>query len=616
MPYPVNRTDGTLVANIQDYTRDTSTSLTLLGRGAVDYGEAIAENFIHLLENFASPTPPPNPLEGQIWFHTFEPATDGQGFTVVNKAKIWNGTTWAEVGGTAKSIEPPSNPEPGDLWYDMESNRIYYWDGQKWKPVGGPYTGDHVDDSDLPSDPEWGTLYPPPPNPAEGDLWWMIPERQLYGYDESLAATSPWPPTAKRVDGSPVPNGWALIGPLGDKTDESFIDIGKMVDEDGNEIMGIKIIVDGELVAVWTNQTFSFEGQTLDGYEFLSYTSDVDNPDGISMLSKGLTMNHKLGMKLQGIAADAERLDGLDSTAFLRADEHTGPEPGAMNMLKLGSPESHWAEFYATDILAGTSTIENADTSRVNIWGKAYSSERTDFAEKAEMFSAGKNLTASGDVEWSLLDFAGTAANDYAITTALSAAAEAKIREWAMEEAEDLVGSAPSGAFVPLDNSSVPTGAHDMGSTGSRWGTIFAQVFDGVATQARYADLAERYEADAAYPVGTLLSIGGDKEVTITKDALDEDFFGVVSKDPAFLMNSEAGSDETHPAVALEGRVPVRVVGTVRKGQRLVLSDIPGVAVGFTGNLISVNPFLIVGRALEDKPSEEEGLVLAVVGKK
>ena len=96
--------------------------------------------------------------------------------------------------------------------------------------------------------------------------------------------------------------------------------------------------------------------------------------------------------------------------------------------------------------------------------------------------------------------------------------------------------------------------------------------------QATYSDLAERYHADAAYEVGTVLVVGGDAEVTVTTDRAHTSVAGIVSTNPAYMMNSDAGSDDTHPYIALKGRVPCKVVGPVRKGERLVTSIHAGYA--------------------------------------
>jgi len=127
--------------------------------------------------------------------------------------------------------------------------------------------------------------------------------------------------------------------------------------------------------------------------------------------------------------------------------------------------------------------------------------------------------------------------------------------------------------------------------------TLIADVFQGVATSARFADLAERYEADAIYNFGTVVVLGGSAEITVTSKRASTAVAGIISKDPGFKMNADAGSDLTHPYVALKGRVPCKVFGPVKKGELLVTSNRDGYAEAWrTGD----SPCSVIGRALED----------------
>jgi hypothetical protein len=128
--------------------------------------------------------------------------------------------------------------------------------------------------------------------------------------------------------------------------------------------------------------------------------------------------------------------------------------------------------------------------------------------------------------------------------------------------------------------------------------------------QATYADLAERFETDIEYPTGTVLEIGGEKEVTMAKEPLSENVFGVVSESAGYLMNAMAGPQETHPAIALVGRVKVRAIGRITKGSRLVSA---GDGLSRQAEKSEITPMNVVGRALENKTTEAEGLVLAFV---
>lgn len=132
----------------------------------------------------------------------------------------------------------------------------------------------------------------------------------------------------------------------------------------------------------------------------------------------------------------------------------------------------------------------------------------------------------------------------------------------------------------------------------------------GSRLQATYADLAERFAADADYEPGTVVQIGGEREVTAVKYELSEDVFGVVSDTAAYLMNAGAGDDATHPPIAVTGRVQVKVTGTVMKGQRLVSAG-NGLARAAKEN--EATAFNTIGRALTDKTTAGEGFVEAIV---
>ena len=132
----------------------------------------------------------------------------------------------------------------------------------------------------------------------------------------------------------------------------------------------------------------------------------------------------------------------------------------------------------------------------------------------------------------------------------------------------------------------------------------------GSRLTATYADLAERFEADQSYEPGTVVELGGPAEITAVKYELSEDVFGVVSDNMAFLMNNGAGTDETHPAIAMTGRVRVRTKGQVQKGQRLVSAGEGYARAAQEGEATAFN---VIGRALEDKTTEDYGIVEAIV---
>jgi len=132
----------------------------------------------------------------------------------------------------------------------------------------------------------------------------------------------------------------------------------------------------------------------------------------------------------------------------------------------------------------------------------------------------------------------------------------------------------------------------------------------GARWQSTYADLAERFESDAVYDAGTVVQIGGEKEITAVQYELSEDVFGVVSEKAGYIMNAMAGDDLTHPPIAVSGRVPVKVTGKVKKGQRLVSA---GKGIARAAKQGEATAFNVIGRALEDKIDENLGTVEAIV---
>ena len=137
---------------------------------------------------------------------------------------------------------------------------------------------------------------------------------------------------------------------------------------------------------------------------------------------------------------------------------------------------------------------------------------------------------------------------------------------------------------------------------------IRANVIHARATSAAYADIAERFAADAPMTEGAVVMLGGAQEITETAEELSEKVFGVISSKPAYMMNAGAGNNDSHPFVAMTGRTPVRVTGVVNKGDRIVSSSVKGTArAARTGE--SINPFHVIGRALESKSDAGIGLV-------
>ena len=145
----------------------------------------------------------------------------------------------------------------------------------------------------------------------------------------------------------------------------------------------------------------------------------------------------------------------------------------------------------------------------------------------------------------------------------------------------------------------------NIGTASSYFNRIFA-----TATTALYADVAERFEADELLAPGTVVELGGSAEITRSRMELSDNVFGVISTRAAYLMNGGAGEDDTHPPVAMTGRVPVLVTGQVRKGDRLVSAG-NGIARAAQPN--EATAFNTIGRSLQDKTDTDQGMIEAIV---
>ena len=129
MPYTINKTDGTVIATIQDGNIDNTTSLTLFGKSRSNFGELLNENQIKLLENSAGTSAPTAPLRGELWFDT----NTGQ-------LKVYDGSAFEPAGGANSSAGQPTSPTAGDLWHETGTDQVYVYTGSAWHLIGPVYT--------------------------------------------------------------------------------------------------------------------------------------------------------------------------------------------------------------------------------------------------------------------------------------------------------------------------------------------------------------------------------------------------------------------------------------------------------------------------------------------
>ena len=156
------------------------------------------------------------------------------------------------------------------------------------------------------------------------------------------------------------------------------------------------------------------------------------------------------------------------------------------------------------------------------------------------------------------------------------------------------------------------TGADKSGGISVSVATLVANL-EGTATAAQYSDVAERFASNEVLAPGTVVALGGAEEICKVNEEASDEVFGVISSldQAAFKMNGGAGNDETHPYVAMTGRVDVKVIGTVNKGDRLISASVPGYARAATK--AECTAFNVIGRALTSKSQAGQGSVLAAV---
>jgi hypothetical protein len=273
------------------------------------------------------------------------------------------------------------------------------------------------------------------------------------------------------------------------------------------------------------------------------------------------------GAQFTGATTGASTLGGLTASQFLRSDitQTTNYAFGAAGGLTVGSD-------LVFDASSGTVAVISETTLNKNI---RFDVNRNGVTAQALLLTASTNSATFG--------------NNVTVSGRLSVTG-------------NITATAP---IMPSVTNTV-----NIGSAGNKFANIHATYLVGTSVTAQYADLAERFASDASYPAGTVVALGGAKEITAAAEDLTEDVFGVVSTRAAFLMNGDAGNDTTHPAVAVQGRVPVRVTGQIKKGDRLVSA---GSGLARSAKRTEITAFNVIGRSLEDKTTIGEGTVEAIV---
>lgn len=247
--------------------------------------------------------------------------------------------------------------------------------------------------------------------------------------------------------------------------------------------------------------------------------------------------------------------------------------------------------------------------------GNSYTDSR--FIGSTDKLTTARTITFTGAATGTV-DFDGSADVSVALSAAVAAGSPydgTYMRRNGLTEDSNMTGVLGSKAIMPSASVSGGTNVaadatYDIGQTTNRYNNVHAVRFEGVASEAEFADLAEKYLADTNYENGTVLMFGGEQEVTASNQQGTTKVAGVVSTAPGYTMNNKLEGEHV-TMLALQGRVPCKVVGTIEKGDMIVASSITGVGTA------SDDPRLgsVIGKALENYNSDSVGVIEVVVGR-
>lgn len=565
MSYEVNKFSGAFVTSVADGTIDTTTDLRLVGKNYAGYGEVQNENFLHLLENFANTTAPPKSITGQIWFDT-----------ATKKLKYYDGARFKVASGAEASASAPSGLSTGDFWWDTGAKQLYAYTGTEFTLVG-PIASPDLGSSIISAAVVYGTL-----TTAEGphtvlkvitdDKTVAIASKTAFTLDNSKNAIDDFTVIKKGITLAKSQTGvssddfrfWGTASnadKLGGFASDAYLKIGE---------------------TVFTSEvSFKDPGFQLgDGNDL---RVRIENGDEV-------IVENRLGNNITFRITVAETTDERD-VAVLTPN---GVVPGNTNVYTLGQAGLAWSNVHATTFtgsVVGNVTGNTTGVHKGNVL--ANDNDVIIDAGTKQIGFAGANIV--GTLTGAVIGSASTAANagqlnglNSSATVPGSSVATVAIRNSSGNlVANQFVGIADKvdRTFIDRTNARVDdTWADGTPSTQYRTAritataysivardvsaNITANIFNGTATAARYADLAEKYLPDQEYAAGTVVVIGGEKEITACSQ--NQRAVGVISDSPAFMMNKDL---EGGVYVALKGRVPVKVVGRIDKGQDLIAAD-------------------------------------------
>jgi hypothetical protein len=586
MAYKVDKFNGTFLVNVSDGTIDTTTDLRFVGKNYAGYGEIQNENFLHLMENFANTTQPPKAVIGQIWYDSAN-----------KKLKFYDGNRFKFANGAESSSTPPPGLAVGEFWWDNTNQQLYTWSGTDYILVG-PEASPELGASSIVTAQVIDTS-----NIAHSVV-------KIISASETIAIVS---------RDEFVPNSAASLSPAFDliKKGITLRNTNALgVTSDDHIYWGTSSNsnrLGGRLASEFlTNPPQPFTGEV--GFKDPGFSLGDDNDLRIRVEnSDELIVEQRLGGDITFRITVTETTDERDVAVF----GPTGIRPGLTATYDLGTTSLRWNNVYAittTSNLVGNvtgntvgehkGTVRAADdTILVNGASKQIGYVGANIVGTLTGSCTGSSLTSTSAL--TLQNFEPSIGFLYEIDgiTLLSDQRSVPIRSADGDiTARRLIGISDKADQLLVGasyrSSALTATANTIAARDSN-GDIFARLFQGTATSAQYADLAEKYLADREYEPGTVVVVGGEKEVTASSSG--KRALGVVSTNPAYMMNSEL---EGGTYIALKGRVPVKVYGPVNKGDELVAAN-DGNAITGEGKVFAI--------ALESNDNSGVKLVEAVV---
>jgi hypothetical protein len=592
MAYNITLTDGTTFATIADGTVNTASSVTLVGKNYAGYGQFLDENFIQMLENFSNGTAPTAPLTGQLWW-------DSTNFLL----KVYNGTIFKTISAATSSATAPISNVTGDLWYDTTNQQLKVWTGSAFLVVGPAFSSATGQAGAI---PEFINDISGSPQPVTS----------LYVNNNRVAIVSL---NSLFTPQSPISTWFPRIFPgitantnLGASFSGNLISLGNITASAGGTANVAVLSALGVGVTGIVSASGNITGGNIASGGTATVTGNVTGGNlsigGLATVTGNITGGNIAtggSITATGTGNITGNINGgnLRTTGLITATGTvTGGNVASGGFITAGSTVSSVGNITSSANIAGVNIISGANVSAVgNISGSFFLGNGSQLTGLGQAFSVTK-------IESGLSNVAIASANAN-ITMAVSTTANVVVVSQngvsITTQSANATSPGTSGLSTAYIEHLGTTGIGNIGSVGSYFNQVFA-----TATTALYADVAERFESDELLDPGTVVELGGAKEITRSRVELSENVFGVISTKPAFTMNGGAGENDTHPAVAMTGRVPVNVTGIINKGDRLVSA---GNGIARAAKPGEATAFNVIGRALVSKSTNDLGTVEAIV---